>query len=114
MFDEGITAIWDAIDPSDRTPGVHIMTGPIEVIGAQPGESILVRILEMTPRVPFGSNCAANWGLLYDRFGKERITIYGLNDLDAGRFRSLRIADVRLRLHRTSALRRPGGDLTTR
>ncbi|MEK9937855.1 MAG: hypothetical protein VW552_03900, partial [Ilumatobacter sp.] len=31
-------------------------------------------------------NCAANWGLLYDRFGKERITIYGLNDLDAGGF----------------------------
>jgi len=86
MFDEGIAAIWDAIDPSDRTPGVHIMTGPIEVIDTQPGESILVRILEMTPRMPFGSNCAANWGLLYDRFGKERITIYGLNNLDAGGF----------------------------
>ena len=27
MFDEGITAIWDAIDPTDRTPGVHIMRG---------------------------------------------------------------------------------------
>jgi hypothetical protein len=29
----------------------------------------------MTPQMPFGSNCAANWGLLYDRFDKARITI---------------------------------------
>ena len=33
----------------------------------------------MPPRLPYGSNCAANWGLLYDTFGKERITIYGLD-----------------------------------
>ena len=39
----------------------------------------------MTPRLPYGSNCAANWGLLYDTFGKERITIYGLDgDADGG------------------------------
>ena len=37
----------------------------------------------MTPRLPYGSNCAANWGLLYDTFGKERITIYGLTDATA-------------------------------
>ena len=33
----------------------------------------------MAPRLPYGSNCAAHWGLLYDRFGKERITIYELD-----------------------------------
>ena len=38
------------------------------------------RVLGVTPRLPFGSNCAAHWGLLYDAFGKERITIYGLDD----------------------------------
>lgn len=86
LFDDGIAAIWDAIAPETRQPGVHIMTGPIEITGAQPGDSILVKVLAMQPRVPFGSNCAANWGLLYDRFGKERITIYGLDDTTDGGF----------------------------
>ena len=84
MMDDGVRAIWDAIDPADRTPGVHIMTGPIDVVGAEPGGSLLVRILAMQPRVRYGSNCAANWGLLYDTFGKERITIYELDGSDGG------------------------------
>lgn len=79
MMDDGVRAIWDAIAPEDRAPGVHIMTGPVAVEGAEPGDSLLVRILDMKPRVRFGSNCAANWGLLYDTFGKERITIYELD-----------------------------------
>lgn len=78
LMDEGIEAIWAGIDESTRTPGVHIMTGPIAVKGAEPGDTLLVRILDMTPRMAFGSNCAANWGLLHDTFGKERITIYEL------------------------------------
>ena len=79
MMDDGVRAIWDAIDPAERAPGVHIMTGPIHVEGASPGDSLLVRILDMQPRVRHGSNCAANWGLLYDVIGKERITIYELD-----------------------------------
>ena len=43
-------------------------------------DTLAVRIIEMTPRLPYGSNCAANWGLLYPTFGKERITIYELAD----------------------------------
>jgi acetamidase/formamidase len=84
LMDDGIRAIWDAIAPHERGPGVHILTGPIAVRGAQPGDTLVVRILEMAPRLPFGSNCAANWGLLHARFGKERITIYGLDDEAAG------------------------------
>ena len=80
LMDDGVRALWDGIPEADRAPGVHIMTGPIAVSGASPGDSLVVEILEMTPRLPYGSNCAANWGLLYDTFGKERITIYGLTD----------------------------------
>src|SRR6056297_963660 len=80
MMDEGVTAIWNGIPEAEREPGVHIMTGPIEVIGAQPGDTLRVEIISMTPRVPYGSNCAANWGLFYERMGKERITIYELVD----------------------------------
>jgi acetamidase/formamidase len=85
LMDEGIEAIWAGIPEDTRTPGVHIMTGPIAVAGAEPGDTLVVRILDMTPRLPHGSNCAANWGLLYDTFGKERITIYELaGDASAG------------------------------
>ncbi len=80
LMDEGVRAIWSSIAEADRGPGVHILTGPIAVEGAEPGDTLLVRILDMAPRLPYGSNCAANWGLLYDTFGKERITIYELDN----------------------------------
>ncbi len=78
LMDDGVRAIWDGIPPEERAPGVHIMTGPVAVEGARPGTTLLVRILDLAPRVPYGSNCAAHWGLLYDVMGKERITIYEL------------------------------------
>jgi acetamidase/formamidase len=78
LMDDVVRAVWAGIPEADRGPGVHIMTGPIAVEGAEPGTTLLVRILEVAPRLPYGSNCAAHWGLLYDAFGKERITIYGL------------------------------------
>ena len=82
MMDAGVTAIFDGVPESDRHPGVHIMTGPIFVEGARPGDMLEVRYLSMTPRCAYGSNLAANWGYLYKEFGeKERVTIY---QLDAG------------------------------
>ena len=80
LMDDGIRAIWEGIPEAERTPGVHIMTGPIHVAGATPGDTLRVEILGTTPRLPYGSNCAANWGLFHERFGKERITIYELVD----------------------------------
>jgi acetamidase/formamidase len=77
-MDDGIRALWEAIPESDRGPGVHIMTGPIWVDGAMPGDALRVELREMTPRLPFGSNCAAHWGVFHDLFGKERITVYEL------------------------------------
>ena len=79
MMDDDLRALWAAIPPDERAPGVHVMTGPIEVRGARPGDAILVQVLDMKPRVPYGSNLAAHWGLLYERFGKERVTIYQLD-----------------------------------
>ena len=86
LMDDGIAAIWAAIPEPARGPGVHIMTGPIHVRGANPGDTLRVAILSMRPRLSYGSNCAANWGLLYERFGKERITIYALDDAPEGAF----------------------------
>ena len=36
LMDEGVRAVWRAIPERERGPGVHILTGPIEVQGAEP------------------------------------------------------------------------------
>jgi|HubBroStandDraft_4_1064222.scaffolds.fasta_scaffold99854_2 acetamidase/formamidase len=80
MMDETVQAIFTGVPEADRNPGVHIMTGPISVEDARPGDILEVRYLRMTPRCAYGSNLAANWGYLYKEFGeKERVTIYRLD-----------------------------------
>lgn len=89
MMDDGVKEIFANTPESDRYPGVHIMTGPIYVEGARPGDMLEVRYLRMTPRDNYGSNLAANWGYLYKEFGeKERVTIYAL-DPNAGQAEAL-------------------------
>ena len=70
--------------------GVHILTGPIYVNGAEPGDIIEVKILDAVPRPSanpeyrgktFGSNAAAWWGYHYNDLieepnPREVITIY--------------------------------------
>jgi acetamidase/formamidase len=80
LMDAGVKAVYDKV--TDRGPGVHIMTGPIAVRGAEPGDTLMVRILKTEPRLKYGSNIAAHWGYLYDAFKKERITIYKI-DMEA-------------------------------
>ena len=81
MMDEGVARIFAEVPEADRYPGVHIMTGPIAVEGAKPGDMLEVRYLRMTPRFRYGSNLAANWGYLYREFDeKERVTIYALDE----------------------------------
>lgn len=79
MMDAGVKAVYDAIPMATRGPGVHVMTGPIHVEGAQPGDTLEIRVLSMEPRLAYGTNIAAWWGHLYDDFGKERITIYRID-----------------------------------
>ena len=84
LMDSAIAAVFDQV--VDRGPGPHILTGPIFVAGARPGDALAVRILEATPRLPHGTNLAAAWGALHGAFGKERVTVYEL-DTKAGRAR---------------------------
>lgn len=81
MFDPTVEALFRGIPPEDRRPGPHIMTGPIYVEGARPGDMLEVRYLRMTPRCAYGSNLAANWGYLYDEVGrKDRVTIFHVDE----------------------------------
>ena len=70
--------------------GVHICTGPIRVRGAEPGDILEVRIVDVVPRPSanpayrgktFGSNAAAWWGFQYgdtlsEPKKREIVTIY--------------------------------------
>jgi acetamidase/formamidase len=44
--------------PREGRNGAHILTGPIAITGAEPGDMLEVQILEVTPRVPYGINTA--------------------------------------------------------
>ncbi len=73
--------------------GVHILTGPIYVEGAEPGDIVEVRILDLRPRPSanpdhpgkaFGSNAAAWWGYHYQDLiteprPREVVTIYEID-----------------------------------
>lgn len=37
-------------------PGPHIVSGPIAIAGAEPGDVLAIRVLEAKPRVPYGVN----------------------------------------------------------
>jgi acetamidase/formamidase len=74
LMDAGIRDVFERVH--DRGPGVHILTGPIAVAGAQPGDVLQVDILDAHPRLPYGSNLAAHWGHLYGEIPVERVTIY--------------------------------------
>jgi acetamidase/formamidase len=76
--------------------GVHICTGPVAVRGAEPGDILEVRIVDVKPRPcanpadkgkSFGSNAAAWWGFHYkdqltEPKGREVITIYEIDTAD--------------------------------
>ena len=78
---------------SGQGAGVHILTGPIYVNGAEPGDVLEVKILDVAPRPSgnpeyegrtFGSNAAAWWGFHYNDMieepnPREVITIYELD-----------------------------------
>jgi acetamidase/formamidase len=86
LMDTGISDVFDRV--TDRGPGPHLLTGPIAVEGARPGDVLQVDILEATPRLPYGSNLAAHWGYLYGEIPVERVTIYEI-DSDASLGRAL-------------------------
>lgn len=48
--------------PAGTGVGGHFLIGPVAIEGAEPGDSLEVRILDVTPRLPYGSNSASPTG----------------------------------------------------
>ncbi len=78
--------------------GVHICTGPVFVKGAEPGDVLEIRILDISPRPScsdkhrgksFGSNAAAWWGfhfkdLITEPRKREVVTVYEIERAPEG------------------------------
>ena len=64
----------------DRGPGPHVLTGPIEIRGAEPGDVLEVRILDVTLALDYGYNRQrAYTGALPDEFTNTWTRIIPIN-----------------------------------
>ena len=62
---------------TDRGPGGHILTGPIWIEGAQPGDVLEVRVLAVEIAIPYGYNGCS--GFLPENCGEPRTRIIPLD-----------------------------------
>jgi acetamidase/formamidase len=62
-----------------KGPGGHLLTGPVAIEGAQPGDVLEVRILEIRLDVPYSHNTAGRKGFLADVFPEVKTKIIPLD-----------------------------------
>jgi acetamidase/formamidase len=67
-----LKAIYDEV--KDKGPGGHILTGPIYVEGAEPGDALEVRILSIKILIPYA----------YNSYGPRSGVLAGLDDFKQG------------------------------
>jgi acetamidase/formamidase len=77
---ESLRAVYDGVPQSDRGPGGHILTGPIAVEGAEPGDTLEVRILRIDLAIPYAYNgFRYGVGFLTDDFAYPKVKIVPLD-----------------------------------
>lgn len=80
QVEPALRAVFDGVPASARGPGGHILTGPIAVEGAQPGDTLEVRILKVELAIPYAYNAfGPTTGFLTDEFPYRRIKIVPLD-----------------------------------
>jgi acetamidase/formamidase len=81
--DSGLTILPDhraVLDAGRRGPGPHHLTGPIEIEGAEPGDVLEVRIVDIELRQSWGWNLQLPWmGTLPEDFQEQRLTHVALD-----------------------------------
>ena len=67
--------LYAEVPPEKRGPGGHLLTGPVAIEGAMPGDVLEVRIRNIRLDVPYAYNTAGRNGFLADLFpqGKTKI-----------------------------------------
>jgi len=83
-----LRAVYAGVPQSARGPGGHILTGPIAVEGAEPGDTLEVRILKIDLAIPYAYNAFRyGAGFLTDDFPYPKVKIVPLDkDTMIGRF----------------------------
>ncbi|GIL40934.1 acetamidase/formamidase family protein [Roseiterribacter gracilis] len=75
---QSLRDIFDAV--KDRGPGGHILTGPIAIDGAEPGDTLEVRIRKIELAIPYAYNgFRYGAGLMTDEFPYARMKIIPLD-----------------------------------
>jgi acetamidase/formamidase len=77
---QSLRAVYDGVPHADRGPGGHILTGPIAIEGAEPGDTLEVRILKIDLAIPYAYNgFRYGAGFLTDDFPYSRVKIVPLD-----------------------------------
>ncbi|TPG14620.1 acetamidase/formamidase family protein [Sphingomonas oligophenolica] len=75
-----LRAAFDGVPASARGPGGHILTGPIAIEGAEPGDTLEVRIRKIDLAIPYAYNAFRyGAGFLTDDFPYARMKIVPLD-----------------------------------
>jgi len=79
-IEPALRAIYDGVPSSARGPGGHILTGPIAIEDAEPGDTLEVRIRNIEFAIPYAYNAFRyGAGFLTDDFPYARIKIVPLD-----------------------------------
>lgn len=79
-IEPALRAVFDGVPASARGPGGHILTGPIAIEGAEPGDTLEVRIRKIDLAIPYAYTAFRyGAGFLTDDFPYARIKIVPLD-----------------------------------
>lgn len=80
QVEQALRAVYDGVPASARGPGGHILTGPIAITGAEPGDMLEVRIRKVDLAIPYAYNAFRyGAGFLTDDFPYARMKIVPLD-----------------------------------
>jgi acetamidase/formamidase len=79
-IEPALREVFAQVPSSERGPGGHILTGPVAIEGAEPGDTLEVRILKVELAIPYAYNAFRyGAGFLTDDFPYSRMKIVPLD-----------------------------------
>jgi acetamidase/formamidase len=76
QVEASLREVYAKVPATARGPGGHILTGPIEIAGAEPGDTLEIRILKIDLAIPYAYNgFRYGAGILTDEFPYARTKI---------------------------------------
>lgn len=75
-----LRAVYAGVPATERGPGGHVLSGPIAITGAEPGDTLEIRILKIDLAIPYAYNAFRyGAGFLTDDFPYARMKIVPLD-----------------------------------